>query len=850
MTGHETDEEKHVDAVRSNIEAAIRAGSSELSAVLRRCEGADPALVSDLLAEITVKSAHSPPISSPAHEVLSSLSRQLPAPDQSRSQWWFSSAGLTHLLSLIGARTGLFRSPRAFCLGTPTLGPHLTHYCPHIDILDIDEQVLDALKPLDPTVKLHTYDAADELPKELDAQFQIAVLDPPWYDLAIYTFLNRALTALAPDGEILCTLPGRLTRPGIEAFRAQLIRDLVTAGHEILAVERGTIQYQVPRFELAVFERLKGFQGIPWRTGDLLHVRKASLNTLKPVSLSKSPWRSFARRASEFRVFSRGTAQADKIVAKELPHYSANVSTRANPDGNADVWSTEKVGIQVGEVTPIHEALEAWASGATQPEIVAGLADKLGSRDYAQEVVNSLERIFGLWSKFAADPPLRLDAKVEEARIAGLSEWATDPSPREHIEADDPFRGPYQRDRDRILWSSGLRRLSNKTQLFPVEHDDDLRQRLTHSIEVFQLASTIGTSFGLDDALIEAGALAHDIGHTPFGHAGEHALDKLLNLVSPELGGFNHYEHGVDVLRYLEGPYHVSQTTPFAGLNLTPEISECVLKHTYCHGGGSSLASEQLLARSKHGDWIKPGYCHLEGQAVRAADKISYLISDLEDGIRLHALSRADILSCRFFHRPPLDFSERSDAPLAQQFAEQRRWVLKILMEDVLQASSKRLARLSPSSLTKIRGADAYLIQHSEEMLADISEIWKKLQVGCLHCDRRVVSANLNAARIVGELAITYSVMPDLIEARFREEHGRLNGSPYMDWYRKKVGRKVTYRSDLVTFLPMHAMIGTKHSFGADITVDTEQVVMAKDYVAALSDSRARLFHQQIVEGR
>jgi dGTPase len=356
---------------------------------------------------------------------------------------------------------------------------------------------------------------------------------------------------------------------------------------------------------------------------------------------------------------------------------------------------------------------------------------------------------------------------------------------REHREPDDPFRGQYQRDRDRILWSSGLRRLSNKTQLFPVEHDDDLRQRLTHSIEVFQLASTIGTSFGLDGALIEAGALAHDIGHTPFGHAGEHALDKLLNLVSPELGGFNHYEHGVDVIRYLEGPYHVSPATPFAGLNLTPEISECVLKHTYCHGG-SSFASEQLLARSKHGDWIKPGYCHLEGQAVRAADKISYLISDIEDGIRLQALSRSDILSCRFFHRPPLDFSEQSDESLSQQFAEQRRWVLKVLMEDVLQASSKRLARLSSPSLSNIRGAGAYLIQHSEEMLADIEEIWHKLQAGRLHCDRRVVSANLHAARIVGELAITYSVMPDLVEERFRQEHGRLNGSAYMDWYTGK----------------------------------------------------------------
>jgi len=171
-------------------------------------------------------------------------------------------------------------------------------------------------------------------------------------------------------------------------------------------------------------------------------------------------------------------------------------------------------------------------------------------------------------------------------------------------------------------------------------------------------------------------------------------------------------------------------------------------------------------------------------------------------------------------------------------------------MEDVLQASSKRLARISSPSLAKIRGAGVYLIQHSEEMLADIEEIWHKLQAGRLHSDRRVVSANLHAARIVGELAITYSVMPELVEERFRQEYQRLNGSRYMEWYRGRVGRKVTYRSGLMAFLPMHVMIGTKHSFGADVTVDIEHLVMAKDYVAALSDSRARLFHQQIVEGR
>jgi dGTPase len=682
------------------------------------------------------------------------------------------------------------------------------------------------------------------------SSFQIGVADPPWYPVAIYTFLNRVLASLAQGGEFLCTLPPRLTRPGVEELRAELIRSLADAGHQILALERGTVQYQVPRFELAALERIEGFRGIPWRAADLLHVRKHSSNTLAAESLTKLPWRQFSRTPTEFRVFSRGTTYVDRsVTAKELPLYARNISTRAYPNEDADIWTSEKAGIQIGQHAPMDMALDAWASGATQSITIDRLVSQNYNSDYADEVVRQLENNLFLWSKFAAEPPLRLDVEIERARVNSLSQWATEPGPREHEEPADPFRGPYQRDRDRILWSSGLRRLSNKTQLFPVEHDDDLRQRLTHTIEVFQLASTIGTSFGLDKVLVEGGALAHDIGHTPFGHAGEHALDRLLNLMNRELGGFNHYEHGVDVIRYLESSYNVSVPSSFNGLNLTPEIAECIIKHTFYHQG-ERLASRELLLRSKHREWIKLGYCHLEGQAVRIADKISYFVSDLEDGIRLGAITRSDIVSCRFFHRPPLDFSERPDGHLSLQFVEQRRLILKILMEDVLQASSKRLARLSSQSSEAVRNAGEYMIQHSDEMAGDLEEIWHKLQVARLHNDRRVVLANLHASRIVAELAIAYSIMPELMEERFRREHSRLNSSAYMQHYRGLAGKELTYRRDLVAFLPMHLMIGKKHGLGEDIHVPIEDVIMAKDYVAALSDSRARRFHDQIVKSR
>jgi dGTPase len=840
---------KHEKAVRERVQAAQRAGYSELNDVLRQCEGADPVLVAGLLKTATVPIAPRPIGGTRTSESLSALSPRLPAPDPSRSQWWFSSSGISSLLDAVEGRIGLFEEPRIFCLGTPTLAPYLANKAYRLDVFDVDRQVLDVIEPLNSGSGVHHYDASESLPDGLLSSFQIAVLDPPWYPTAVYTFINRAIAALTLDGEILCTVPGRLTRPGIERFRTALIKDLVQNGHEILSTQRDVVQYQVPRFELVALEHLKGFTNIPWRSGDLLHIRKGSDNTLPTEPLEKMTLEVFSRNPTEFRIFTRDTERAVGIAVKELPLYSANISTRAYPDQEADVWSTEKVGVQTNSVKQISTVLKVWSCGLGMEEAKERLTEGGCSADLAADTVTRLERAFNLWSRFAAQPPLRLSDELKRAREASLSCYATQATQREHGEQSDTFRGDFQHDRDRILWSAGLRRLSNKTQLFPVEHDDDLRQRLTHSIEVSQLASTIGTSFGLDGDLIEAGALAHDIGHTPFGHAGEYALDKLISTIGSQLNGFNHYEHGIDVLRYLEGPYYVSPTVQFTGLNLTPELCECVFKHTYCHNKGN-LSSETLLARSKHGKLVQRGYSHLEGQAVRIADKIAYLISDLEDGIRLGAVSQSDLLKCRFFHRPPLDFHSTAGARLFDRFLEQRRWVLKILMEDVLQASNKRLVRLSGGSPNNVRNAGEYIINHSDEMAQEVDQIWRELQAGRLHKDSRVISANLHAARVVSELAISYSLLPQLIDERFRGEHERLWNTAYIEFYRNQVGRTVTLRKEMISFLPMHLMIGTEYQPGSDAGIPTEQLIMAKDYVAALSDTRARQLHRELTEGR
>ena len=380
--------------------------------------------------------------------------------------------------------------------------------------------------------------------------------------------------------------------------------------------------------------------------------------------------------------------------------------------------------------------------------------------------------------KYRAGIDHRRPEEIEKAKVSAMSKWATCASDREVKDQPDEFRLSFQRDRDRVLWSGSFRQLAGKTQLFPITEGDQLRQRLTHSVEVMQLASTIADSFGLDRDLTEADALAHDIGHTPFGHAGEYAIDKLFTSVThAQVAGFNHYEHGVDVVRYLEGPYQQLERYGHAGLNLTPEVCECIFKHTYCQGG-TRISHDEIRSRSKHQEFLLSGYCHLEGQAIRIADKVSYLISDIEDGIRLDAIDDAALTSCRLFRRPPIDLSQPRSEPLRTRFLIQRRHVIRVLMSDIITETGRRLSRVSNAA--GVRSQGQYLVAHSDALKADVDEVWSVLQVARLHQDARVVRSNMKAAKIISELLIVLTLFPELIPQQFRHNHERLRSMPYM----------------------------------------------------------------------
>lgn len=199
--------------------------------------------------------------------------------------------------------------------------------------------------------------------------------------------------------------------------------------------------------------------------------------------------------------------------------------------------------------------------------------------------------------------------KTERFENEFLSQYAkksVDSKGREKNEPQDPFRTCFQRDRDRIIHCNAFRRLKHKTQVFLSPEGDHYRTRLTHTLEVSQIARTIARCLSLNEDLTEAIALGHDLGHTPFGHAGERALNGCCPL------GFRHYEQSVRVVEYIE--------KDGKGLNLTSEVREGILRHT---------CGEQASV--------------LEGQAVRVADKIAYINHDIDDAIRGGVLLEEDI---------------------------------------------------------------------------------------------------------------------------------------------------------------------------------------------------------------
>lgn len=324
--------------------------------------------------------------------------------------------------------------------------------------------------------------------------------------------------------------------------------------------------------------------------------------------------------------------------------------------------------------------------------------------------------------------------------------YASDPAHsrgRLHRESASAVRDAFQRDRDRIVHSSAFRRLRHKTQVFVAPDGDHFRVRLTHSLEVAQIARTVARALGLNEDLTEACALAHDLGHPPFGHSGE---DALAAAMAP-YGGFDHNAHTIRVLTRLEHRYPA-----FDGLNLSWETLEGLAKHN-----GPVASPTWALAEydARHpldlGAW--PG---LEAQVAAAADDIAYDNHDLDDGLRAGLFGLDDVLVVPFVadcwaavkRRYP-DVTE-----LRRLVPELVREQIGRMVDDLLATSRARLAAAAPGSADDVRRAGRALIGFSAAMTADArtlkaflrARMYSHAHVARLRDPSQIVVAGLFAA--------------------------------------------------------------------------------------------------------
>jgi dGTPase len=283
-------------------------------------------------------------------------------------------------------------------------------------------------------------------------------------------------------------------------------------------------------------------------------------------------------------------------------------------------------------------------------------------------------------------------------------------------EVESTFRSPFQRDRDRIIHSSAFRRLKHKTQVF-IEHEGDyFRTRLTHSIEVAQVARTVAGALGLNSELTEAVALAHDLGHPPFGHTGEDALNVLM---APH-GGFDHNAQAIRIVTSLERHY-----AEWDGLNLTWETLEGIAKH---NGPVADPLPYALAEYNARHDLELHTHASAEAQVAALADDIAYSHHDLHDGLRAELFSTDELAALpvlgdcfaevdRLY--PGLNYYRRRHEALRRFFG--------ILVEDVIALARRTLADLDPQSVGDIRKAGRMVIRFSDWLWADLKVIRKFL---------------------------------------------------------------------------------------------------------------------------
>lgn len=331
--------------------------------------------------------------------------------------------------------------------------------------------------------------------------------------------------------------------------------------------------------------------------------------------------------------------------------------------------------------------------------------------------------------------------KLEDKNLASCAMHSRDSRGRKFKEAEHQYRTIYQRDRDRIVHCEAFRRLEYKTQVFVIFEGDYYRTRLTHTLEVAQIARTIGRNLRLNEDLIEAIALAHDVGHAPFGHAGEEALQEIMK----EFGGsFNHNLHGYRIVTELEKRYK-----DFDGLNLTYEVKEGIVKHRTVFDIPSQVKEFKNNEQPT-----------LEAQVVDIADELAYYNHDLDDGLTADLLKETDLekisLWNKAYNKIKKDYTKEDKVMLKYHLIRE---LINQQVDDLLKESLKNIAKNNLKSLADVRKSKERIIAFSSKMQDDKKQARDFLMKN-LYQNTRVVRMTSKAKRFIRELFNVYRENP------------------------------------------------------------------------------------------
>jgi len=348
-----------------------------------------------------------------------------------------------------------------------------------------------------------------------------------------------------------------------------------------------------------------------------------------------------------------------------------------------------------------------------------------------------------------------------EHAVFASNPWAS--RGRLYPEAMSPTRSDFQRDRDRIVHTTAFRRLKHKTQVFIAADGDHYRTRLTHTIEVAQIARALARALKLDEDLAEGVALVHDFGHTPFGHTGEDALDEALK----PYGGFDHNAQSLRIVTKLERRY-----AEFDGLNLTWESLEGLVKHngplTTAEGeGAGGPVPQPILDYCAIHDLELASFASLEAQVAAISDDIAYNTHDIDDGLRAGYLTFEMLEEVPFLARLMREVHGRYPSLEPTRFTHEiMRRQITAMVEDVIGVAQARLSEIRPESVDEVRKAGKVIATFSEEMSETDRQI-KNLLMTRIYRHPDVMRVRQGAAAIVTDLFRAFMTDPQLMREHY-----------------------------------------------------------------------------------